>query len=233
VPVERTDTAAARVKELQWYDRVNSESRCKEPVKCGDVYRQIVQERRVQLATDPTTDHSRHFTLRLGGLRARGRGEEGRRGGERRGEEERRAKRSATCDLARMPRELLPLLSTVRDANTSKYPYLPRTTFDEVRAITATRCNESRKQNSSKWQLVQLWLQQYAQTGSGTIAEAIVHNDCSWRGELAYAVPSQKNRKVDSSLVYVYKLYIVTAHSRCNSLFSSACGIPCCCCCYY
>jgi hypothetical protein len=192
VPVERTDTAAARVKELQWYDRVNSECKCKEHVKCGYVYREIVQERRVQLATDPSTDHSRHFTLRLGGLRARWKAA---------GNGCHYAKRSATRDLARMPRELLPLLSTVRDAKTSKYPYVPRATLDEVRAITATRCNESRKQNSSKWQLVQHRLQQYAQTGSGTIAEAIVHNDCSWRGELAYAVPSQKNRKVGAKSV--------------------------------
>jgi hypothetical protein len=192
VPVERTDSAAARVMELQWYERVNSECRCKEPVKCGDVYRQIVQERRVQLATEPTADHSHYFTQRLAAVRARWRAS---------GSGCHYMKRSATCDLAHMPRELLPLLFTVRDASSGKYPYVPRATVDDVRAITAIRCKESLKRNSSQWQLVQSRLWQYAQSSSGTVAEAIVHNDCCWRGELAYAVPSHKNSKVGARSV--------------------------------
>jgi hypothetical protein len=199
LPVERTEsTALADMREQQWYASVNSECHCSNHIKCGDKYRQIVQSRRTQLATDAaamTVDHSQYLTQQLHAMTALWI-ESG-------SNCSHLSQQSATCDLACMPRELLPLISNVNSVNNcaehSKHPYIPQATLDDVRAITAVRCGlgtHKKLTSAARWMLVQARMQQYADSGSGTIAEAIVHNDCCWRGEQAYVLPSESSRRL-------------------------------------
>jgi hypothetical protein len=201
LPVERTEsTALADMREQQWYASVNSECHCSDHIKCGDKFRQIVQSRRTQLATDAaavTVYHSQCLTQQLHSMTALWTAS---------GSNcSHLSQQSATCDLACMPRELLPLISNVNlvcsrsSTEQSKHPYISQATLDDVRAITAVRCGlgtHKKLTSAARWMLVQARMQQYADTGSGTIAEAIVHNECCWRGEQAYALPSESCRRL-------------------------------------
>jgi hypothetical protein len=206
LPVECTESAAlTEIREQQWYASVNSECHCEDSIKCGEKFRRIVQSRRAQLDTQSssvTADHSESLTQALSAMTALWTASGG--------SCSHFSQQSATCDLACMPRELLPLLNTmnlaVSTSNTeqSKQPYVPQATLDDVRAITAVRCGlgtKSKLSSAAQWRLVQARMQQYADSGSGTIAEAIVHNDCCWRGEHAYAAPSKSSRELGVNCV--------------------------------
>eukprot|EP00953_Heterococcus_sp_UTEX-ZZ885_P025258 13733-Heterococcus_DN1.PRE.1 len=59
--------------------------------------------------------------------------------------------------------------------------------------MTTSRCIRSerlRAPYTAMWHTVQQRLEQYAATGAGTVAEAIVYNDYWWNGQLAHEEPS-------------------------------------------
>jgi hypothetical protein len=93
---------------------------------------------------------------------------------------------SALCDHVHMPRELLPRLSTYSSPQT--FPYVSQAITDEVRAIRYLRSRHN--DMSMQWAVLQSRLQQYAATGAGTVAEAIVYNDYYWLGQVAHEEPS-------------------------------------------
>jgi hypothetical protein len=105
-----------------------------------------------------------------------------------------------------MPRELLPRLSLVVKTRPNLWPHLTRTTIDDVRAMTYIRCQYSHDTKSTKWLTLKARLLQYAATGRGTIAEAIVYNDCYWDGELAY-LPASMNTTIRGSNKVKYAFY--------------------------
>jgi hypothetical protein len=95
---------------------------------------------------------------------------------------------SPTCDLAHMPRELLPRLGGNGYPSPDKWPYCSENTIDDVKAMRRIRSNYLAPSNET-WQL-QDRLEEYADSGVGSIAEAIVYNDYYWTGQLAYERPS-------------------------------------------
>jgi hypothetical protein len=94
---------------------------------------------------------------------------------------------AAACNLELMPRELLPRLRYYFKHTVDKYPYVPLSVVNDVRAMRYIRSHHN--SCSKDWQMLQARLQQYASTGKGSIAEAIVVNDCYWQNETAHAVP--------------------------------------------
>jgi hypothetical protein len=177
VPVERTEPVDAPSKQLQeeqWYASVNSECECTERLKCGDRYREIVLERR---PLGPCDEHNirgirflrRKLLLELHREKLRCHFHTA----------------SPTCDALHMPRELLPSAQIVCASATSteQWPYLTQATIDTVKAMTLVRYyrrDERTQQLFSAWQTMQARMRQYAVSGRGTVAEAIVHNDCCW-----------------------------------------------------
>jgi hypothetical protein len=107
------------------------------------------------------------------------------------------SKSAAACDYAAMPRELLPRLCYVKALSDSSYPQISQSTVDAVRAMRHVRSCAKRtvKEFKHGWPLLQARLKEYASTGSGSLAEAIVHNDCCWRGKVAHATPSESRRR--------------------------------------
>jgi hypothetical protein len=91
-----------------------------------------------------------------------------------------------------VPRELLPLLGANSKSSPNKWPYCSQSTTDDVKAMRFIRSKHSTASYTDMWRTLQSRLHTYATTGKGSIAEAIVHNDCYWKGELAYEVPSGK-----------------------------------------
>jgi hypothetical protein len=186
VPVERTepgDTPSKQLQEEQWYASVNSECRCKGNMRCGDRYREIVQERR---ALGPCCKNNlkrikklRHgLTVELHQQKARCHNHAA----------------SPTRDLLRMPHELLPYLRVVCAASPMKWPFVTKATARDVKAMTLVCCRQEQEAlYAPMWQTMQARMQQYAETGSGTLAEAIVYNDCYWSVKSAHETPSDQN----------------------------------------
>jgi hypothetical protein len=186
VPVERTepaDTASKQLQEEQWYASVNAECRCKGNMRCGDRYREIVQERRAHGACCPNNikriKKLRHgLTVELHQQKARCHNHAA----------------SPTRDLLRMPRELLPYLRVVCSASPLKWPFVSKAIARDAKAMTLVRCrHEHEPLYAPMWQTMQARMQQYAETGSGTLAEAIVFNDCYWSVNAAHETPSDQN----------------------------------------
>jgi hypothetical protein len=89
-------------------------------------------------------------------------------------------------DLLRMPRELLPSVETLCSSSPDMWPYVKRPTVDALKAMMLVHCTGRRKHKAQLQfarQTLQARMQQYAETGSGTVAEAIVYNEFYWRGE--------------------------------------------------
>jgi hypothetical protein len=97
---------------------------------------------------------------------------------------------SAACDYTRMPRELLPRCGGNQTQSPATWPYLRQTTVIDVRAIRCIRSERLRAPYTAMWHTLQQRLEQYAATGAGTVAEAIVYNDYWWNGQLAHEEPS-------------------------------------------
>jgi hypothetical protein len=101
------------------------------------------------------------------------------------------SKQSATCDHTHMPRELLPRMVRSRNIAPDKWPYLSQSTVNDVRAMRVVRSSSgSSASGLTMWQQLQQRLQQYAATGAGTVAEAIVTNDNWWCCQVAHELPS-------------------------------------------
>jgi hypothetical protein len=97
---------------------------------------------------------------------------------------------SATCDHAHMPRELLPRLGANNTVMPDKLPYLTQSTINDVKAMRYIRSAHASRSYATMWATLQARLQQFATTGAGTVAEAIVANDYWWNGQLAHELPS-------------------------------------------
>jgi hypothetical protein len=97
---------------------------------------------------------------------------------------------SPTCDVVNMPRELLPLLGRNSNSSPNKWPYCSQSTIDDVKAMKYMRSSHSRPSCSKMSLTLQSRLQQYADSGQGSIAEAIVYNAYYWTGQLAHEPPS-------------------------------------------
>jgi hypothetical protein len=101
------------------------------------------------------------------------------------------SKQSATCDLVHMPRQLLTRMGSRSDALPDKWPYLSQSTINDVHTMRYIRgAHAHRGRRAQWWQTLQSRLEQYAATGAGTIAEAIVTNDNWWSCQVAHLVPS-------------------------------------------
>jgi hypothetical protein len=59
-----------------------------------------------------------------------------------------------------------------------------------VRAMRFVRADRSSTGRVKQWHTVQSRLLQYADTSAGTLAEAILYNDCYWKGQTAHETPS-------------------------------------------
>jgi hypothetical protein len=103
---------------------------------------------------------------------------------------------SAAADTTRMPKELLPRMGPNSTTTPTTWPFLSQSSIDDVRAMRYIRSQHSTAAYSTAWQALQLRLQQYAATGAGTIAEAIVCNDCYWCGDAAHEKPSGRRAQV-------------------------------------
>jgi hypothetical protein len=88
-------------------------------------------------------------------------------------------------DLLRMPRELLPSVEAVCASSTEQWPYVNKATVKKVKAMMVVQCRHTSKKGklSTAWSTMQARMKQYAETGRGTVAEAIVHNEFYWRGQ--------------------------------------------------
>jgi hypothetical protein len=188
VPEERGEPDSEHSRyhaEQQWFNAINYECTCDAPVRCGDMYRQIVQEFRALPSFTP--DSSQQLRDQLYLLRYPWKVNKCH-----------YALSSPTSDVLHTPRELLPRLSLVVKTRPSRWPYLTRTTIDDVRAMTYIRCKHSHDKKNAKWNTLRARLMQYAATGRGTVAEAIVYNDCYWDGELAY-LPASRATSISGS----------------------------------
>jgi hypothetical protein len=104
---------------------------------------------------------------------------------------------AAACNHELMPLELPPRTGYYSSYRPDTFPYVSQSVFDNVRAMRYIRssANTTHQTNWQRegWQLLQARLQQYASTGKGSIAEAVVVNDCYWRGQVAHAAASHKH----------------------------------------
>jgi hypothetical protein len=97
---------------------------------------------------------------------------------------------SPTCDLANMLRELLPRVGGNGYPSPSKWPYCSQNTIDDVKAMRRIRSNHLTPSDNEMRQTLQDRSEEYADSGVGSIAEAILYNDCYWTGQLAHEPPS-------------------------------------------
>jgi hypothetical protein len=99
---------------------------------------------------------------------------------------------AAACNHELMPRELLPRIGHYTSYTPDTFPYVSQSDIDDVRAMRYIRGKANFAQHCTwqreGWHLLQARLQQYASTGKGSIAEAIVVNDYNWRGQIAHTV---------------------------------------------
>jgi hypothetical protein len=179
LPVERTepsDTPSSQRQEDRWYGGVQRECRCEGSVKCGFKYRQILQQRRAYGAFTHK-NLTRQKRVKLLQLRCRLRKLQGLKASCH------MHAASPTQDVLRMPRELLPSAETVCTADVSQWPYLTRATINDVKAMMLVKYrHKDIQQLQAAWQTLRTRMHQYAVSGRGTVAEAIVHNEHYWLG---------------------------------------------------
>jgi hypothetical protein len=175
VPVERIeprDAPSQQAQDWQWCVSVNRECRCPGGLHCGDRYWRILQARR---ALGPYSKQNRSS---LKELRLKAHELHGKPFWEKPHCHFHLA--SPAQDVLYMPRELLPSVETVCTAP-RRWPFLTRATIADVKAMTLVRYRHSGMQQlSSACHTMKARMQQYAETGRGTVAEAIMHNEFHW-----------------------------------------------------
>jgi hypothetical protein len=182
--IERSEPATAEAKHdqyEQWYARVNSECDCSvAAVLCGDRYKAVMQTIAAQGATSCKKQRLR-WCKRARNISYRWSPDS-----------KHYSKQSATCDHAHTPRELLPRMGHRGNITPDKWPYLSQRTINDVLAMRFIRSAHGNKDRNRQdmWQKLQQRLQQYATTGAGTVAEAIVTIDNWWSCQVAHEVPS-------------------------------------------
>jgi hypothetical protein len=104
-------------------------------------------------------------------------------------------KTAAACDCTAMPRELLPRLNYAINNDDTCFPYIAQSTVNDVRAMRFIRskANAHNRIYKEHWAALQPRLAEYATGGSGTIAEAILYNDCKWLGQKAHERTQRKS----------------------------------------
>jgi hypothetical protein len=172
------------VVEDQWYQHVNQECSCAATTKCGSKLKAIVAEIRAGGAM-PTAAQRQKLTSMLHTLKRSWYGAKSR-------DNNHNKKFAAVCDCTAMPRELLPRLYYASNYDDACFPYVAQSTVNDVRAMRFIRskANTNNLAYKEHWAALQPRLAQYAATGSGSIAEAIVYNDCQWLGQQAHERPS-------------------------------------------
>jgi hypothetical protein len=186
VTVERTEpTASTRAaREDQWYQRVNQECRCAGTTKCGTKLKNIVAEIRTGSAMLSAAQRKKLnrtlLNVRTGWCNAEHRHNSHNR------------KTAAACDYTTMPRELLPRLNYASNCDDTRFPYVAQNTVNDVRAMRFIRskANAHNRMFKAHWAALQPRLAEYATSGTGSIAEAILYNDCKWLGQQAHERPS-------------------------------------------
>jgi hypothetical protein len=175
--IERSEPQTAQAKqaaEEQWCASLNSRCQCNGRVPCGDKYKAVLQRIRAPGAMSSSEQRKKLLHALSHMKRPSGAGVC------------HSSAASAACDHVHMPRELLPRLGIYSNSDT--FPYLSQATVDDVRAMRYLRTRHSTR--AAHWAVLQQRLQQYAATGAGTVAEAIVYNDCYWLGQVAHEEPS-------------------------------------------
>jgi hypothetical protein len=181
LPVERTEPATAQAKHDQdelWYDLLNDECDCDLAVKCGDKYKTLVKKITAEGAMSTSQQRAKLHKAVYDCKRFW------------RADSKHYSKQSATCDHAHMPRELLPRLGRNNTVTPDEWPYLSQRIVNDVRAMRCIRSTQAIAHYSTMWRTLQPRLQQYATTGAGTVAEAIVTNYYWWSGQVAHEKPS-------------------------------------------
>jgi hypothetical protein len=191
LPIERTEPATTQAKhdqDEQWYARVNSECECDQPEMCGDKYRAIVQ---AFTAVEANSGGAQLQRYKLNYRRQHHIKEKWQ------ADSRHYSKQSATCDHKLMPTELLPRMGNLQSTySPDKWPYVSQSTTNAVSAMRCIRGWASRSQYwQENWHKLQARMEQYATTGAGTVAEAIVVNDYLWTAQLAHEKPSGAKSK--------------------------------------
>jgi hypothetical protein len=195
IPYERSEAMTEQSRhehDERWLALLNSECNCLVGKPCGDQLRVVLASIRAASNDDI---QSKHMYDALHDVRRRWSKDTS----------THNSREAAACNYELMPRELLPRIR-LYSANTSDaFPYVSQSVIDDVRAMryirsTANISHQTTWQRDG-WQLLQARLQQYASTGKGSIAEAIVVNDCCWRGQVAHAVASHKQASSNTAAV--------------------------------
>jgi hypothetical protein len=160
----------------QWFYAVNKECKCRDSAKCGDALRVILAHFRSAQAMSTAEKRralyeqlQRRQVLWLNGSNGHNRAS------------------SAVCNYKCMPKEMLPRVSEHNSLSPHCYPYLAQQTVDDVLAMRHihAQSNSSDAKCRADWLTLQARLQQYAVSGKGTVAEAMLYNDCYWRGQIS------------------------------------------------
>jgi hypothetical protein len=180
--VERSEPSLQlkAVFEDNYYDLLNRECpRSSSDSKCGSKLEAIITDIRAPSAMQTAAQRER-LCLHLHDLRAHW------------AKTSSHSRRSAVaCRHTVMPREALPRLYSPCSNSVDKFPYIAEQTASDVRAMRAVRSRTNGNAvDTAQWSVLQQQLEQYAATGAGTVAEAIVYNDCYWLGQTAHDKPS-------------------------------------------
>jgi hypothetical protein len=185
VTIERTEPATQQAQhksDERWFTLLNVECKCRGSTRCGDQLRELLAAVRAKDKLELNAV-CKELSRTLRSVHSRWSGVHSKHN----------KRTAAACDHAHMPRELLPRLGYYCKMLPDVFPYVPQSVTDAVRAMRFIR-SSSRQSSSegSDWQLLRERLQRYAATGTGSLAEAILVNDCCWRGEVALEVPPKK-----------------------------------------
>jgi hypothetical protein len=186
VSTERTEPATQKAQhdsDERWFTQLNTECKCRGSTRCGDQLRELLAAVRAKGELELNAE-CKELSRTLRSVHSRWSGK--------RSKHNKRT--AAACDHAHMPRELLPRVGYYCKMQPDVFPYVPQSVTDAVRAMRFIRSSgrQSSSSEGSDWQLLRARLQRYATTGTGTLAEAILVNDCCWRGEVAHEVPPKK-----------------------------------------
>jgi hypothetical protein len=182
LPVQRTEPATDQLKhesERKWFKALDKECNCSAKTKCGIAVKTLLAMIRTAAAQKQKAQ-LKNLGGSLSVLRRAWRQHSS----------NHNSGSSAACDYAAMPRELLPRLDRINSYSVDGYPHVSKSTIDDVRAMRFVRADRSSANRVKQWHTVQSRLLQYADTGAGTLAEAILYNDCYWKGQTAHEPPS-------------------------------------------
>jgi hypothetical protein len=179
-PVDRSEPMTEqeqREHDERWFKLVNRECKCKGNTKCGDWLREILVDIRADGAL--TTPQSiKKLQAKLDHVYRKWKVTSN----------SHNSSKAAACNYSMMPRALLPRVRSYTTHTPHAFPFVPEAAVDDTRAMRYIR--SSRDNLRTGWRCLQARLQQYTSTGKGSIAEAIVVNDCWWSGQIAYEAPS-------------------------------------------